>query len=388
MKAQKRTHKTDPRLAFSFDSLIAVAPLVVWSAFVQGTRVLSLLAASVAAAVIADLVISLASREKYPLLDLTAVVTGASVVLFFPVTAEVWSVAAGSAVAVFALRIINMYSPVRIPPVLFGAAAAQFIFGRTGFIPYGDKAGFSFSRYAGAAVSEVPEITQIKADGLPDAGIPSLLFGGRAGLIGDTAIILLVIAFIWLCARKHRRAGAPIVFLAGTFALFYAFPKVAIESDIISLQHAAGIILCAPYLMTAVFVTGDPAVLPHSPTGRLVSGAAAAGFSFLASAYVSVWYAPFIGALAAALLARPLDLVFGGQNAFGGKYVPKEPDGVEAKENGPADEGEAAEVSPEDPDGSENIVEERDDSAGGDDDARGDEKSPDVEALSVLNEVD
>lgn len=389
------------RITFSLDLLIATVPLLVWSAAVQGMRVASLVIVSVAASLLTDLALSLIKKEKRPLLDLTALVTGTAVPLFFSAAAPAHQVAVGAAVAVFTLRMINAYSPVRTSPVLFGAAAARLIFGPEGFVPYGEKAPFSFAPYNGSVLGEIPEITQIRTDGLPDAGTASLFFGGRAGLVGDTAIMLLAVAFIWLCAGRHRRPGAPLIFLGASFALFYAFPEVAIESDIISLQHAAGMLLSAPYMLAAVFVTGDPAILPHSPTGRLISGAAAAGIAFLSAKYVSVWYAPLIGALAAPLLSFPLDLIFGGDSVFGGRYSPPKakaapeagetPDGEpEEKESAPGKQaGSAGNIDAANkPEGSENVVDDGNDRADGDENSGDDEHVPYVEDFSVFDKVD
>ncbi|MBR5767793.1 MAG: RnfABCDGE type electron transport complex subunit D [Clostridia bacterium] len=370
------------RAAFSLDFLIATVPLLTWSAFVQGTRVLSLTAVSVAVSLLTDLALSLLRRERRPLLDLTALVTGTTVPLFFPVTSSVFAVGVASALAVFTVRIINLYSPVRCSPALLGAAAAQLIFGAGGFIPYGERAAFSFASYAGQTLSEVPEITQIKADGLPDAGLLSLFFGGRTGLIGDTAVMILVVAFVWLCASKRRLPGAPLVFAGVTLALFYAFPEVAIESDIISLQHAGSMLVCAPYVLVAVFVTGDPAILPRTSAGRIISGALTGGTAFLAAKYLSVWYAPVIAALAVSLLAFPIDLMIGRDNFFGGRYKPGKTEKAPGPEVGSEDmkTGTAG--------GSEDVVEQGDECADGDENSRPDEKLPDVEDLPVLDKVD
>ena len=238
------------------DVLIALAPAAIASVILFGINALLVLLVTTASSVLSELVFNLIVKKKQTVGDLSAAVTGVILGLSLPAHAELWQCALGG---IFAIVIVKC---------LFGGIGANFanpaatarIFLLLAFTSMGGGAITNFmpELVGGATPLEILKSSDHWA-------LPSLLdmfLGNRAGAIGETCAIALILGFIYLVARRVIKWYVPVTYVGTVFLL-----TLIIEGSAMTATYH---VLAGGLLFAAIFMATDYVTTPLSSLGRVV----------------------------------------------------------------------------------------------------------------------
>lgn len=253
------------------DVIIALVPAAVAGCIIFGIRSLFVILTSVAAAVLAELLFCLACKREITIYDLSAVVSGLILALSLPVTMPLWQVAVG---AVFAIIIVKC---------IFGGIGQNFanpaVTARVFMIIAFSKTVAATATPKGVdAVSSATPLVIL--EGTAKGELPSIidmLLGKRAGAIGETCVVALVIGGLYLMIKRVISWHTPVAFIASTFVFILIFtgdPKAA-------LYHT----LLGGLFIGAIFMATDYSTTPTNTMGKVVFGI---GAGFITSV-IRIW---------------------------------------------------------------------------------------------------
>lgn len=253
------------------DVIIALMPAAAAGCIIFGIRALFVMMASVSAAVLSELAFCLICKREVTISDLSAVVTGLILALSLPVSMPYWQVAIG---AVFAIIFVKC---------IFGGIGQNFanpaVTARVFMI-----IAFSKTVAAAAAPSGVDAVSSATPlgilEGASEGTLPSLvdmLIGKRAGAIGETCTIALLIGGIYLIIKRVISWHTPVAFIASTFVFIFIFTGDAKTA----LYH----ILLGGLFIGAIFMATDYSTTPTNTFGKVVFGIGAG----LITSVIRIW---------------------------------------------------------------------------------------------------
>ena len=239
------------------DVIIALLPATVAAVVLFGIKALLVVAVSVASAVVSEFLFNLIAKKEQTVNDLSAVVTGLILALSLPAKVGLWQCAVGSVFAIIVVKCLfgglgcNFANPAATSRVFllisFGASVA----------------GGSFTNFADITTGATP-LESIKL-GEDIAKLPSLLdmlIGNRAGALGETCAIALVVGGVYLIARRVIKWQLPVIYIATVFVL-----SLALSGDFtVALYEVLG----GGLIIAAFFMITDYVSTPINPVGKMV----------------------------------------------------------------------------------------------------------------------
>ena len=250
------------------DVIIALLPAAVAGIVIFGIRALAVLCVTVAASVFSEFIFNLVTKKEQTVDDLSAIVTGLLLGLNLRADAPLWQCAVG---AVFAIIVVKC---------LFGGLGCNFanpaitarvflVISFTSTLGGGAKPIIG-AEAAGELVSgATPEILVSGATPLEVIGtsgnLPSILdmlLGVRAGAIGETCIIALLLGFGYLVFRKIINFEIPLIFIGTVFVL----SLIAYSDFTVALYQ----ILSGGLVLGAVFMATDYVTTPITRSGKMI----------------------------------------------------------------------------------------------------------------------
>ena len=236
------------------DVIIALIPVLVFGAFVFGTRVITVTAVSVISCV---------------LFDFSAVVTGILLAFNLPAGIPFWIPVVG---AFFAIVIVKQLYGGIGKNILNPALAARVFLATcwpnemTTYVKPGSALSF-FSKPVPDMIASATPLRHLKEGMLADESLLDLFIGNYAGVIGEVSTSLLVLGGVYLLVRKVITWEIP-VFYIGTVALITAvFPQ-----NPLTLQFVLSELLSGGLILAAVFMATDYATAPVTFSGRMLYG--------------------------------------------------------------------------------------------------------------------
>ncbi len=257
--------------------LVALLPECVYAVMLFGLRALFIILASVVSAVFFEFLFQKITGQKIIVSNLSAAVTGVLLALVVPPTAPVWMVVLGDLVAIVVAKGLfggigsNVFNP-----ALTGRA---FLF-------------MSFAAVMGASwlepgtvdvISSATILSQIKSGtaAIDTDTIVQYFVGNRAGCLGESSIMLILLSFIFLLVTGIIDWRAPAA-MVGTVAMATCFSSLLGGA---SLGGAGQDVLMALFtgglLFGATFMVTDYATTPVTKPGRLVFGFGCGLITFL-----------------------------------------------------------------------------------------------------------
>ena len=240
------------------DVIIALLPAAVAGTVLFGWKALITILVCVGTAVLSEFVFNLLAKKEQTVTDLSAVVTGLILALSLPAKADVWHCIVGS---VFAIVVVKC---------LFGGIGCNFA------NPAATARVFlliAFSASIGGATAPILGGVDLVATATPleiiklgtDAELPTLwdmFLGNRAGAIGETSALALILGGAYLIFRRVIKWQVPVIYIATVFLL-----SLIIKQD---LTMALYQVLGGGLVIAAFFMITDYSTTPINTLGKMV----------------------------------------------------------------------------------------------------------------------
>lgn len=250
--------------------LIALLPEIIMGIVLFGFAALIRILVSVASCVLFEFLFQKVTKQKIVIANLSACVTGVMIALVCPPTAPVWMFVVGAAVAMIVAKGLfggigsNVFNP-----ALTGRAFMFLSF------PAAMGASWMTPKTLGGsidAISSATTLSAIKAGTfvIEDGTLWQYFLGNRAGCIGETSILLILISFAFLALAHIIDWRAPVT-MVGTVAL----------CSLIAGENVAMSLMTGGLMFGATFMVTDYATAPITKKGRLVFGFGCGLITFL-----------------------------------------------------------------------------------------------------------
>ena len=245
--------------------IISMLPECIAGVMFFGAAALVRILVSVASCVAFEGLYQKITKQKIRISNLSAVVSGILLALVIPSTTPVWMVVLGALVAmVVAKGLFGGIGSNVFNPALTGRAFM--------FISFPAAMGACWFNPEIDAVSGATILSQIKNGAVtatPDLYMQYFL-GNRAGCIGETSILLILISFLFLFSTHIIDWRAPVAMVATT-----AFFTLVTGGDVLLALLTGGLLFGATFMVT------DYATAPLTGYGRLVFGFGCGLITFL-----------------------------------------------------------------------------------------------------------
>lgn len=241
------------------DVIIALLPAFVASIFYFGFNSVVLVVASVASAMVTEMICQKMMKRPVTVSDLSAVVTGMLVAFNIPPSAPWWIPVMGSAFAIaIAKQVFGGIGFNFINPALAGRAFLMASW------PTHMMSGWINPAVASAtdAITSATPLAIIK--GTAEGQLPSLidmLLGRIPGCIGETSAILLIIGGIYLIYRGVIKWIIPVAYI-GTVAVL----AIVVGDGSLVLYHIFG----GGLILGAFFMATDYVTSPVTDKGKVI----------------------------------------------------------------------------------------------------------------------
>ena len=249
--------------------LIALLPEVIMGIVLFRWAALIRILVSVASCVLFEVLFQKVTKQKIVIANLSACVTGVMMALVCPPTAPIWMFVVGAAVAMIVAKGLfggigsNVFNP-----ALTGRAFMFLSF------PAAMGASWLAPKTISAvdAVSSATTLSAIKAGtfAVEQGTYWQYFIGNRAGCIGETSVLLILISFAFLTLAHIIDWRAPVA-MVGTVAI----------CSLIAGEDLAMSLMTGGLMFGATFMVTDYATAPLTKKGRLIFGFGCGLITFL-----------------------------------------------------------------------------------------------------------
>ena len=283
MSAMPMTHSCETRTGKAADRLIALLPVLIWSVYIFGARVITLCAVSVGFCFGLDyLVQRFAYRAPAGVrVDPYNAVYGLCTAFLLPAAAPLWAPAVAAAFATAAKNIHYRDTRRVFNPYIFSAAAMNILFrGITTCYtrPWAYFNAFSFviPEELIAPYRVISPLQYMAGGSVYEDGLLPQFIGASQGAIGEIAILALMLGSVWMFIRRDGSVLSTFTFCALIFVLAYALPS----KDAEPVYYVFGTLFSGATVFIAVHALNDGATMPLNPLGRVMTAAVCAVLIF------------------------------------------------------------------------------------------------------------
>ncbi len=262
-------HDRSPRTVRSLmlDVIIALIPALIASVIFYGPRALLIECVSVATCVIFEYITRIAFKRPQSIGDLSAVITGLLLAFNLPVSIPLWMVVIGSLVAiVVAKQFFGGIGQNFVNPALAGRIVLLTSF-PVAMSTWTQPLTWTMSKLDGiTSASPLSSIHGMISGGeAPDVSLVEMLIGWRAGCLGETCAIALLLGGVYLVVRKVISPTIPLTYI-GTVAVIML---IAGKGDFRFMIYE---LLGGGLLLGAIFMATDYTTSPITFKGKIIFG--------------------------------------------------------------------------------------------------------------------
>lgn len=267
--------------------LIALLPECICAVVLFGLNAFLAISVSVASCVLFEYLYQKITKQKIVIKNLSACVTGLMLALVCPPTIPLWQIILGDLIAIIVAKGLfggigsNVFNP-----ALTGRAFMFISFpvtmGSTWQLP---KSVIEASSGATPidAITSATVLSQLKSGNMEVNSnlLNSLFFGTRAGCMGETSILLILISFLFLLAIRIIDWRAPLaMILTVAISSFISYFAEGMNISQIPINILVDL-MTGGLLFGAVFMVTDYATSPVTKPGRLLFGFGCGIITFL-----------------------------------------------------------------------------------------------------------
>lgn len=283
--------------------LIALLPEVIAGTVIFGYKALLTVLISVASCVTFEALFQLITKQKILISDLSACVSGVMLALVLPSTLPWWMTVLGALVAmVIAKGLFGGIGSNVFNPALTGRAVLFLSFpaamGAKWFDPNLVSRIHSKLLAQGLSPEQIDAMSQATTwDGITSATSLSQIkagtfvadaqtylqyfLGNRAGCIGETSIMLILISFLFLLLMKIIDWRAPVAMVGTVVAASFISGFISTKTLLGGGIEILNALLTGGLMFGAVFMVTDYATSPVTKGGRLIFGFGCGLITFL-----------------------------------------------------------------------------------------------------------
>ena len=262
--------------------IIALLPLCVKGVFLYGLSAFLVILTSVVSCVASESLFQLATKQKIRVKDCSAIVTGILLALVCPPTVPLWQVALGGVFAIIVAKEFfggigaNVFNPALAGrafmfvsfPTTMGATWLNPTNGTVISYAAAQSSATSAATSAATSVAATPVVDAVSSSTLlsriNEAELTAqnyldFFLGNRAGCIGESSIILILLAFIFLSVTQIIDWKIPLTMVATV-----VIATLIAGGDVLMSVMAGGL------LFGAVFMITDYATTPVTMWGRII----------------------------------------------------------------------------------------------------------------------
>ncbi len=249
------------------DVIIALIPASLAGIFFFGFRALAVILTTVCSCVVSEYLYKKITKRPSTVGDLSAALTGLLLALNLPVTIPLWMPVIGSAFAIVIVKQLygglgkNFMNPALAARcfmvVAWAGSMSTFVMPHMG--------------YGADAISSATPLSVLK--GMQEGVLPTLsaaFFGAKAGCIGETSGMMLLIGFLYLLLKRVVDWKIPVCYIASFAILAYLFGEnlTGNSQGYFTLMH----ILSGGLLLGAFFMATDYVTTPTTTVGCIIFG--------------------------------------------------------------------------------------------------------------------
>lgn len=244
--------------------ILSLLPAVGYGIYNFGPRAVAVIAVTIAATVLTELVYELIMHKKPTVSDLSAVVTGLLLALNLPVSIPLWMAALGGIFAILVAKMLfGGLGQNFMNPALAGRCFLLISFPKemTDFTTAGGTfLGITWDAYSGATPLAALEAGE-------SVNILDMILGSEAGTIGETSVIALLIGACFLILTGVIDLKVPGSYIL-SFAVFVGiFGGHGFDPAYLAAQLAGGGLILGAFFMATDYVTR-----PITGTGQIIFG--------------------------------------------------------------------------------------------------------------------
>lgn len=258
------------------DVIIALIPASLAGVYYFGFRALAVILTSVAASVLAEYVYEKVTKRYISVKDLSAVVTGLLLALNLPVTIPLWMVVIGAAFAIVIVK--QLYGG--LGKNFMNPALAARCFMMISWAKAMSNYVVPFAGYGVDAVSSATPLAILK--GMSEGELPTLLqafLGQKAGCIGETSGLMLILGFLYLVIKHVADFNIPISYIGSFAILTFLFGKNV--TGFSRLYFTGMSLITGGILLGSLFMANDYVTSPTTKLGRIIFGIGCGGITFV-----------------------------------------------------------------------------------------------------------
>jgi Na+-translocating ferredoxin:NAD+ oxidoreductase subunit D len=270
---------TVPRIMWTVTACL-IPPLIL-SVFIFGFQTLLITAISVASCVATEAVSQKLLRRPITITDGSAVITGILLAYVIPPGIPIWMPILGAIMAIFVTKILmggigfNIFNPALIGRA-FLVVTYPVAMTTAWLDPIRDASIFRYMGSGVDAISTATPLYVLKHYGMAAliekfGSVPSMyvdfFIGLRPGCIGETSVLLLLIAGIFLIYKKYITWHIPVAVIVSTgfFTWVFGGEKMFTGNPLLA-------VLSGGLILGAFFMATDYVTSPMQNTGKILFG--------------------------------------------------------------------------------------------------------------------
>lgn len=271
-----------------FDVFIALVPVLIWSVFIFGARVLTIVSLTALSCIFIEFLARLfLSRFDYTAAikhatDLSSVVTGVLIAFMLPVTIPLYLTFLAAFLAIITKQLFGGIGRNVINPAVFSVTIIKLILPSLTSnytLPYAYFNAFTpvLKQELIDTVRVFSPLQMLGRGHVYEEGFTDLFFGTTAGNIGEIAVLLITLGAGYLAYRKIINIKGSLSFILTVFLLAFFFP----QGDSETIYFALTELMSGGVVLLAVFACNDFTTAPKLNIGRIIFGVGCGVFTIL-----------------------------------------------------------------------------------------------------------
>lgn len=260
----------DTARGIMLDVIIALIPALIASVIYFGPRALIVECVSVGSCVIAEYLSRMIMKRHHTIGDFSAVVTGLLLAFNLPVSIELWKVSLGAIIAIVVVKQFfggigqNFVNPALIGRIVLLASFPTTMSTWTAPLSWLNGASKLAGTTSASPLAEIHKIA-LSAGAGPAETLKEMLIGWRAGCLGETCAIALILGGIYLIVRRVISPAIPAAYI-GTVAVIMLIAGKG------NFEFVAYELLGGGLMLGAIFMATDYTTSPINFKGKIVFG--------------------------------------------------------------------------------------------------------------------